>query len=84
MSAFSEKTVKGFLALVGIAVFNRPRSTMVEMVIRWRAVANNQTSQDVVNFTSYLIEKYSRDNLGSLPVLFIDWRKVLQHEGYNV
>lgn len=67
---FSKKIVNGFMSVMTTAIRNRPNDNLLAINIRWRSVKElNQSSQDVINFTSFLIEQYPEINRYPISML---------------
>lgn len=73
-----ERTIRGFLHLMAQAIAYNGLRTTVELTIRWREVHLNssiktQAADDVINYCSYLIEKYK---IGGAPIVLVDWQTI--------
>ena len=80
-----ERTIRAFMHLTSTALFNNPTQTVADLVIRWREVSIKQpekkeTIEHILNFGSYLIEKYK---IGHKPLLLVDWGDIMDREGFD-
>jgi hypothetical protein len=79
-----ERTIRGFLHLVTSALFSNGTRTTLDLVICWReaqykASYKPDAADKVINFGSYLIEKY---RIGAVPILLVDWQSIMENEGF--
>ncbi len=80
-----ERTIRGFLHLMAKAISYNGLRTTVELTVRWREVQlessiKTKAADDVINYCSYLIEKYK---IGGAPIVLVDWQTILAEEGFT-